>query len=119
MRRRKRYEAQADAPRVIVVGAGFAGLAAVGELVRAGTALGLDHGALGKAWGYNVTSQRVLWTSAPLPWPHYYVDLSGIGGSASPLGGGLLLAVCAELGPRPAAGARQTCLRPELTALNR
>ena len=36
MRRRKRNGSQADAPRVIVVGAGFAGLAAVGELVRAG-----------------------------------------------------------------------------------
>ena len=87
--------------------------------VRAGTALGLDNGASGKAWGYDVTTQRVQWTSAPLPWPHYFVDLSGIGGSASPLGGGLLLAVCAELGPRPAGGAGQTCLRPELTALNR
>ena len=87
--------------------------------VRAGVVLGLDHGALGKAWGYNVATQRVLWTSAPLPWPHYFVDLSGIGGSASPRGGSLLLAVCAELGPPPAAGAAQRCLRPELTALNR
>ena len=87
--------------------------------VRAGTALGLDNGASGKAWGYDVTTQRVLWTSAPLPWPHYFVDLSGIGGSASPLGGGLLLAVCAELGPRAGGGAGQMCLRPELTAVNR
>jgi outer membrane protein assembly factor BamB len=87
--------------------------------VRAGAVLGIDHGALGKAWGYDVATQRVLWTSAPLPWPHYFVDLSGIGGSASPSVDGLLLAVCAELGPRLAAGAAQTCLRPELTALNR
>jgi len=87
--------------------------------VRAGAVLGIDHGALGKAWGYGVATQRVLWTSVPLPWPHYFVDLSGIGGSTSPLVDGLLLAVCAELGPRPAPGAAQTCLRPELTALNR
>jgi NADH:ubiquinone reductase (H+-translocating) len=44
MRRRKRYRAQADAPRVIVVGAGFAGLAAVAELARAGMrVLLIDH----------------------------------------------------------------------------
>src|ERR1700751_4627340 len=37
MRRRgRRWGARSDAPRVIVVGAGFAGLAAVAELVRAG-----------------------------------------------------------------------------------
>jgi outer membrane protein assembly factor BamB len=87
--------------------------------VQAGAALGLDHGALGKAWGYDVATQRVLWTSAPLPWPHYFVDPSGIGGSTSPNSGGLLLAICAQLGPRPAVGAGQTCLRPELTAINR
>ena len=36
MRRRRRHWARTDAPRVIVVGAGFAGLAAVAELARAG-----------------------------------------------------------------------------------
>jgi len=36
MRRRRRHVARADGPRVIVVGAGFAGLAAVAELARAG-----------------------------------------------------------------------------------
>ena len=87
--------------------------------VRAGAVLGIDHGALGKAWGYNVATQRVLWTSNPLPWPHYFVDPSGIGGSTSPGIGGLLLAVCAELGTPVAWGAPQPCLRPELTALNR
>lgn len=87
--------------------------------VRAGAVLGLDHGALGKAWGYDVATQRVLWTTAPLPWPHYFVDLSGIGGSTSPRRDGLLLAVCAELGQPPAPGGARPCLRPELTALNR
>jgi outer membrane protein assembly factor BamB len=87
--------------------------------VQAGAVLGLDRGALGKAWGYNVATQRVLWTSGPLPWPHYFVDPSGIGGSTSPLGGAVLLAICAELGPPPGPGVAQTCLRPELTAVNR
>src|SRR6266566_485129 len=87
--------------------------------VRAGAVLGLDRGALGRAWGYSVATQRVLWTSGPLPWPHYFVDPSGIGGSMSPLGGGLLLAICAELGPPPRPGVAQSCLRPELTAINR
>src|SRR6266566_4350563 len=87
--------------------------------VRAGAVLGLDRGALGRAWGYSVATQRVLWTSGPLPWPHYFVDPSGIGGSMSPLGGGLLLAICAELGPPLVPGGAQSCLRPELTAVNR
>jgi len=87
--------------------------------VQVGAVLGLDRGALGKAWGYDVATQRVLWTSGPLPWPHYFVDPSGIGGSTSPGSGGLLLAICAQLGPRPGAGAAQSCLRPELTAVNR
>ena len=87
--------------------------------VQAGAVLGLDRGALGKAWGYNVATKKVLWTSGPLPWPHYFVDPSGIGGSTSPSSNGLLLAICAELGPPPIAGAAQTCLRPELTAINR
>ena len=87
--------------------------------VRAGAVLGIDHGALGKAWGYKVATQRVLWTSNPLPWPHYFVDPSGIGGSTSPGMDGLLLAICAELGPPLAGSAAQPCLRPELAAINR
>ena len=87
--------------------------------VREGTVLGLDRGALGKAWGYDVATQRVLWTSPPLPWPHYFVDLSGIGGSSSPWRGGVLLAICARLGPAPGTNAPQPCARPELIALNR
>src|SRR5215468_5059454 len=87
--------------------------------VQAGAVLGLDRGALGKAWGYDADTQRVLWTSGPLPWPHYFVDPSGIGGSTSPSSNGLLLAICAELGPPPVPGGAQSCLRPELTAINR
>ena len=87
--------------------------------VRAGAVLGIDHGALGKAWGYDVATQRVLWTSNPLPYPHYFVDPSGIGGSTSPGLDDLLLAVCAELGSPMAGGVAQPCLRPELVAVNR
>jgi outer membrane protein assembly factor BamB len=87
--------------------------------VQGGAVLGLDRGALGKAWGYKVATKRVLWTSGPLPWPHYFVDPSGIGGSTSPASNGLLLAICAELGPQPGPGVAQSCLRPELTAINR
>ena len=83
--------------------------------VRAGTVLGLDHGALGRAWGYDVATRRVLWTSVPLPWPHYFVDLSGLGGSAS--GNGVLLAIC--LRPGSASPGPQPCARPELVTLNR
>jgi len=79
---------------------------------RDGVVLGLDPGAQGGAWGYGVAADRVLWTSPALPWPHYFVGLSGVGGSAAPASGGVLLADCAQAGP----GRR--CTRPELTALN-
>ena len=45
--------------------------------VRDGVVLGLDQGAQGDAWGYDVAVGRVLWTNSELPWPHYFVDLSG------------------------------------------
>jgi outer membrane protein assembly factor BamB len=88
--------------------------------VRDGVALGLDQGARGVAWGYNIARQRVVWTTPPLPWPHYFVDLSGIGGSADAASSTVLLASCAELGSAPARGpAAQPCLRPELVAVRR
>jgi putative pyrroloquinoline-quinone binding quinoprotein len=87
--------------------------------VRQGAVLGLDHGAYGKAWGFDVTTQRVLWASKPLPWPHYFVDLSGVGGSAPPGEDAVLLAVCGQLGPPLPAGGGQLCARPQLVALNR
>lgn len=87
--------------------------------VREGTVLGVDHGAAGKAWGYDVASQRVVWTSRPLPWPHYFVDLSGIGGSSTPDVDAVLLAACAQLGQPLPANAGQRCARPELVVLNR
>ena len=87
--------------------------------VRNGDVLGIDHGAVGKAWGYNVAAQQVLWTSRPLPWPHYFVDLSGIGGSAPPDQDAVLLAICAQVGAQPAGATAPRCTKPELVVLNR
>ena len=87
--------------------------------VREGAVLGIDHGALGKAWGYGIAAQQVLWTSRPLPWPHYFVDLSGIGGSAPPGQDAVLLAVCGQVAAQAAATAAPRCARPELAVLNR
>jgi hypothetical protein len=86
--------------------------------VRDGVVLGLDQGAQGDAWGYDVAVGRVLWTNADLPWPHYFEDLSGIGGSAGPMSGAILLAVCAQAGAPAAGSTSQVCVRPELVALN-
>jgi hypothetical protein len=87
--------------------------------VREGAVLGIDHGGLGKAWAYDIATRRVLWTSRPLPWPHYFVDLSGIGGSAPPGEDAVLLAVCGKVGPQPGGTAPPLCARPELAVVNR
>jgi hypothetical protein len=69
-------------------------------VVRGGVALGLDQGANGDAWGYDIAVQRVTLTSAGLlPWPHYFVDLSGVGGSADPASNLVVIAACQELAP--------------------
>jgi outer membrane protein assembly factor BamB len=90
--------------------------------IRGGVALGLDLGMPGEAWGYDIATRRVIWTTSPLPWPHYFVDLSGIGGSADPRSSTVLLSSCAALGPAPAGGtgsAGPPCLGPELIAVDR
>jgi hypothetical protein len=96
--------------------------------VRDGVALGLDQGSGGDAWGYDVAQRRVVWTTPSLPWPHYFVDLSGIGGSADPSSDTILLAACAAVGATVSAdtaagselaGRGQICLRPELVAISR
>jgi PQQ-like domain len=113
--------------------------------VRGGVALGLDHGPSGDAWGYRITRQRVIWTTPQLPWPHFFTDLSGLGGSANPGSSIVLLASCAAVGASHGASAGttgpavpdgsaasagsagpggpeqagQNCLRPELVALHR
>jgi hypothetical protein len=89
--------------------------------IRDGVALGLDSGSLGDAWGYDISGQRVVWTTSALPWPHYFVDLSGIGGSTDPATGTVLLAYCAALGTGTAGGsaqAGQPCQLPELVAIS-
>ncbi len=92
---------------------GSSGVYAVQDAV----AIGLDQGARGVAWGYGVARRRVIWTSPSVPWPHYFMDLSGIGGSADPASGTVLLTACAKLGTAPASEAGQPCLRPELVAV--
>ena len=51
-------------------------------VVRHGVALGLDQGGNGDAWGFDLAAERVTLTAPGLPWPHYFVDLGGVGGSA-------------------------------------
>jgi hypothetical protein len=87
--------------------------------IREGAVLGIDHGALGKAWGFGIAAQQVLWTSRPLPWPHYFVDLSGIGGSAPPDQDAVLLAICGQVAAQAAGATVPKCTRPELAVLNR
>ena len=85
--------------------------------VTDGVALGLDQNALGEAWGYSLATRKIVWTSAGLPWPHYFIDPAGLGGSISADGGVLLLASCGEVGPAASATAAPSCLRPELSAV--
>jgi hypothetical protein len=67
--------------------------------VRDGVALGLDQGGSGDAWGYDLAVQRVTLAAAGLPWPHYFVDLSGVGGSADPASALVIIAACRQLAP--------------------
>ncbi len=72
-------------------------------VVRGGVALGLDQGGSGDAWGYDLAVQRVTLAAPGLPWPHYFVDLNGVGGSADPAGNLVIIAACRQLAPaRPA-----------------
>lgn len=70
-------------------------------VVRGGVALGLDSGPNGDAWGYSLAAGRVTWTAPGLPWPHYFADVSGIGGSAARAGDIVVIAACQRLAPAP------------------
>ena len=70
-------------------------------VVRNGVALGLDQGGNGDAWGLDLAAERVTLTAAGLPWPHYFVDLGGVGGSADPAGDLVVVTACAQLAPAP------------------
>ncbi len=87
------------------VGATASGSAVSGSAgvyaVRGGVALGLDQGGSGDAWGYDLAVQRVTLAAAGLPWPHYFVDLSGVGGSADPASDLVIIAACTQLAPSP------------------
>jgi PQQ-like domain len=89
-------------------------------LVRDGVALGLDSGANGDAWAYDVAAGRVTWTSSSLPWPHYFSDLSGLGGSAAVSSDSdvVIIAACPQLASSAAASgsAVDACADPELVA---
>ena len=86
--------------------------------VSNGVAVGLDQGALGDAWGYDLARKRVIWTTSAIPWPHFFVDLSGIGGSADPAGRTIVLASCAQVGAAGASTTPPPCLRPRLVAIS-
>jgi PQQ-like domain len=90
-------------PRTGRVTATASGSAADGSagmyVVRDGVALGLDQGANGDAWGYDIGEQRVTLAAAGLGWPHYFVDLSGVGGSADPASDLVVIAACSQLAP--------------------
>ena len=79
-------------------------------VVRDGAALGLDGGENGQAWVYGVAAGRVTWTSAALPWPHFFSDLSGLGGSAAVSGGTVAITACPHL------ASPGLCADPELVA---
>lgn len=89
-----------------------AGPAAV-YVVTDGMALGLTSGANGQAWGYDLAAGRVTWNSPALPWPHFYSDLSGLGGSASSSDGTVLVTACPHLAASPG-----ICADPELVAFS-
>jgi hypothetical protein len=74
-----------------------AGAAAGMYVVRGGVVLGIDSGQGGEAWGYDVAAGRVTWTAPGLPWPHYFADLSGLGGSAAETGDIVIIAACPHL----------------------
>ncbi len=106
--------------RATVPGSAVSGSGAV-YVVRAGTAFGLEAGANGAAWEYSTAAGRVTWTSAALPWPHFFADPSGLGGSASlsgaagsgPAGSGdtVVVTACPHL-----IASSQDCSDPELVA---
>jgi hypothetical protein len=80
-------------------------------VVRDGVALGLDGGGNGQAWLYGVAASRITWTSTALPWPHFFSDLSGLGGSAAVSGGMVVITACPHL------ASPGLCADPELVAI--
>jgi hypothetical protein len=96
------------------------GAAAVGSadiyVVRDGVALGLDNGSGGEARGYSLAAGRVTWTVPGLSWPHYFADVSGIGGSAAQSGDIVVIAACQGLAPASQATQPTPTPTPTLTS---
>ncbi|HEV2536424.1 MAG TPA: hypothetical protein VGU21_02820, partial [Streptosporangiaceae bacterium] len=49
----------------------------------------------------NLAVERVTLAAAGLSWPHYFVDLGGVGSSADPSGNLVVIAACTQLAPAP------------------
>lgn len=81
-------------------------------VVRDGVAFGLDSGANGDAWGYDMAEGKILWTLPHLPWPHFFSDPSGIGGSAAASGDVVAVSACPNL------ASQGICADPKLVAFN-
>ena len=81
-------------------------------VARNGVALGLNSGANGVAWGYDMAAGKVTWTSPPLPWPHFFSDVAGLGGSAAAAGDLVVVTACPHL------ASSGICADPELVAFN-
>ena len=82
-------------------------------VVRHGIAFGLNPGSSGAAWGYSTSAGRVSWTDAAVPWPHFFSDVSGLGGSAAASGDTVVVSACAHL-----TGTTALCADPELVAFS-
>lgn len=93
------------------VPAGVATGAAALYVVRDGVALGLDGGANGAAWGYDMSTGQVTWTLPALPWPHFFSGTAGLGGSAAASGDLVVVTACPHL-----AASQGICADPELVA---
>lgn len=79
-------------------------------VVRDGVAFGLNSGANGDAWGYDMATRKVTWTWPALPWPHFFSDPSGLGGSAAASGDIVAVSTC------PTLASPGICADPELVA---
>ncbi len=95
--------------RAVVPASAVPGAGAVYE-VSHGVAFGLVAGSNGTAWEYSTRTGRVTWSSAA-PWPHFYADVSGLGGSAAASGGTVVVTACPHLAASP-----RFCADPQLVA---
>lgn len=104
-------------PLTGTVGAEVTASAATGGaglyVVRDGVAFGLDSGANGTAWGYDMAKGQVTWTWPTLPWPHFFSDLSGLGGSAATDSDVVVVTACGRL-----VSSSGMCAQPELVAFS-